>query len=260
MFFFLDGHDEEFASAPMYWLRCQKGLFYETMRLLRHGKLGGRVHVVISIRDLVLSSVLRSEHAPRYIGDPHIRVLAWDYSSAKFLLEHKVQSLRPEYWLGSVQPQDLGQWCGLDTITNSYGVVEDSSRYVLRHTQMVPRDVVLFGNHFSAVVQHASAEGRDALDPSELKKVVSDLAFFSAMTQLEMVANHLKSDDMPLHVSRMGLTELYTSNVELQRSFVEDLLREIARSEKLRLSPLELGVFQRDSSDRFYGSDVCSIL
>jgi hypothetical protein len=35
IFFYIDAVDEEFSSAPMYWLRCQKGLFFETMRMLR---------------------------------------------------------------------------------------------------------------------------------------------------------------------------------------------------------------------------------
>ncbi len=41
----------------MYWRRCQKGLFYQTMRLLRDHRLGGRLHLVICIREIVMSSV-----------------------------------------------------------------------------------------------------------------------------------------------------------------------------------------------------------
>ena len=66
----------------MYWLKCQEGLFYQVMRMLRDHKLGGRLHVVICIRDIVMSSVYRSEHAPRYYNEPHIRVLNWDRDRA----------------------------------------------------------------------------------------------------------------------------------------------------------------------------------
>jgi hypothetical protein len=31
----------------MYWLKCQEGLFYQVMRLLRDHKLGGRLHIVV---------------------------------------------------------------------------------------------------------------------------------------------------------------------------------------------------------------------
>src|SRR5215211_9251050 len=51
VFFYLDAVDEECSHAPMYWLRCQKGLFYQVMRFLRDPRLGGRLHIVISIRD-----------------------------------------------------------------------------------------------------------------------------------------------------------------------------------------------------------------
>ena len=78
VYFYLDAVDEEFSHAPMYWLKCQEGLFYQVMRLLRDHKLGGRLHVVICIRDIVMSSVYLSEHAPRYYNEPHIRVLTWD--------------------------------------------------------------------------------------------------------------------------------------------------------------------------------------
>src|ERR1700749_2486760 len=79
----------------MYWLKCQEGLFYQVMRLLRDHKLGGRLHVVICIRDIVMSSVYRSEHAPRYYNEPHIRILSWDRGSLLYLLEQKLRRLPP---------------------------------------------------------------------------------------------------------------------------------------------------------------------
>src|SRR5690349_3652956 len=41
VYFYLDAVDEEFSHAPMYWLKCQEGLFYQVMRLLRDHRLGG---------------------------------------------------------------------------------------------------------------------------------------------------------------------------------------------------------------------------
>ena len=85
VYFYLDALDEEFSHAPMYWLKCQEGLFYQVMRLLRDPRLGGRLHIVVCIRDIVMSSVYRSEHAPRYYNEPHIRVLTWDRGSLLYL-------------------------------------------------------------------------------------------------------------------------------------------------------------------------------
>src|SRR5271165_6730438 len=95
IYFYLDALDEEFSHAPMYWLKCQEGLFYQVMRMLRDHRLGGRLHIVVCIRDIVMSSVYRSEHAPRYYNEPHIRVLTWDRSSLLYLLQKKLQRLPP---------------------------------------------------------------------------------------------------------------------------------------------------------------------
>jgi hypothetical protein len=72
MYLYIDAVDDHFERAPMYWLKCQKGLFLEVMEMVdREG--WDRLHVVISIRDLVLSSVLRvstrgGTRAPRRSG------------------------------------------------------------------------------------------------------------------------------------------------------------------------------------------------
>ena len=141
IYFYLDAIDEEFSHAPMYWLKCQEGLFYQVMRLLRDHKLGGRLHVVVCIRDIVMSSVYRSEHAPRYYNEPHIRVLTWDRSSLLYLLEQKLRRLPASLlmqrstsghptihdWLGV-----NGSWPG----PNGDASIED---YLLSHTRLIPR-------------------------------------------------------------------------------------------------------------------------
>ena len=105
IFFYLDAVDEEFSHAPMYWLLCQKGLFYQVMRFLRDPRLGGRLHIVISIRDIVMSSVYRSEHAPRYQDEPHIRVLGWTRKSIEYLLPRSSSgSTRRSSWAPTTVP------------------------------------------------------------------------------------------------------------------------------------------------------------
>src|SRR4051794_11037006 len=92
MYLYIHPGDDHFERAPMYWPKCQKGLFLQVMEMVdREG--WDRLHVVISIRDLVLSSVLRGEHAGRYAGSPSIRVLSWDYRTIRYFLEHKIDRL-----------------------------------------------------------------------------------------------------------------------------------------------------------------------
>lgn len=40
MFLFIAAPDEEFERAPMYWLRCQLGLFYQVMRFPARSRAG----------------------------------------------------------------------------------------------------------------------------------------------------------------------------------------------------------------------------
>jgi hypothetical protein len=140
IFFYLDAVDEEFSHAPMYWLRCQKGLFYQVMRFLRDPRLGGRLHLVISIRDIVMSSVYRSEHAPRYHDEPHIRVLSWSRESIEYLLVEKLRRLDPSY---SMAPGSFAHpveaWLGTPVVHNqARGVHERVTDYLLRHTRLIP--------------------------------------------------------------------------------------------------------------------------
>ena len=92
IYLFIDAVDEHFQRAPMYWLKCQKGLLLQVMSMVQ-GELGSRLHVVIGIRDLVLSSVLRGEQASRYRSSPHIRVLEWGHTSVQYFLREKIQRL-----------------------------------------------------------------------------------------------------------------------------------------------------------------------
>ena len=119
VFFYLDAVDEEFSHAPMYWLRCQKGLFYQVMRFLRDPRLGGRLHIVISIRDIVMSSVYRSEHAPRYHDEPHIRVLSWSRESIEYLLLEKLRRLDPSFFMAAgSHANPVEAWLGTPVVHN----------------------------------------------------------------------------------------------------------------------------------------------
>ena len=150
VFFYLDGVDEEFSSAPLYWLQCQKGLFYEVMALLRDTRLGGKLHIVVSIRDIVFSSILRSEHAPRYIGEPHIRLLNWTDESLYFFLERKLEALGDEYFAsGPPDVRSCETWLGCRSLDGEPDR-ENVADYLLRHTRLIPRDVVSLGNALCA--------------------------------------------------------------------------------------------------------------
>jgi hypothetical protein len=213
IYFYLDAVDEEFSHAPMYWLKCQEGLFYQVMRLLRDHRLGGRLHIVVCIRDIVMSSVYRSEHAPRYYNEPHIRVLTWDRASLLYLLQQKLKRLpksmlmrRPgegvptiRDWLGT-----NGNWPAPD----GSGTIED---YLLSNTRLIPRDIISLGNELSEEILRQKRVGHEGLSPDVLNGVIARCAKRFGDSQLAQCANQISSDLMPGNAALHSYSEYFTS-------------------------------------------------
>jgi hypothetical protein len=225
IYFYLDAVDEEFSHAPMYWLKCQEGLFYQVMRLLRDQKLGGRLHVVVCIRDIVMSSVYRSEHAPRYYNEPHIRVLNWDRDSLLYLMGQKLRRLPPSLLMrrasnGSPTIRDWlgvnGDWPGPD----EDGTIED---YLLSHTRLIPRDIISLGNELNEEVLRQKQAGSDGLPAAALQEVVQRCAKRFGDSQLAQCANQISSDLMPENAALQDYSELFTSTQAYISGVQEDV-------------------------------------
>lgn len=227
VFFYIDAVDEEFSSAPMYWLRCQRGLFDQTMRLLRDPRFGGRLHLVACIRDIVLSSIYRDEHAPRYHGEPHIRVLSWGGGTIRVLLRHKLHKLSRHHLLRPDEPDLIVRWLGLEQIPNvRRGVTERTLDYLLRHTRLIPRDIVSLGNALCLETLRHGARGSSALQPEVLRRVVSKAAQRFGASQLAQCANQITADMMPREAAVHGYSDSYTSSHEYAET-VQRQLRDI---------------------------------
>ena len=225
VYFYLDAIDEEFSHAPMYWLRCQEGLFYQVMRLLRDHKLGGRLHVVVCIRDIVMSSVYRSEHAPRYYNEPHIRVLNWDRSSLLYLLGQKLQRLPPSLLMrrASTGPPTIRDWLGVNGQwpgPDGAGTLEE---YLLGHTRLIPRDIISLGNELSEEVLRQKQAGRDGMAPEVIQAVVQRCAKRFGDSQLAQCANQISSDLMPQGAALHDYSELFTSTQAYISGVQEDV-------------------------------------
>ena len=225
IYFYLDAIDEEFSHAPMYWLKCQEGLFYQVMRLLRDHKLGGRLHVVVCIRDIVMSSVYRSEHAPRYYNEPHIRVLTWDRSSLLYLLEQKLRRLPVSLLMRRTTsgPPTIHDWLGVNGNwpgPNGDATIED---YLLSHTRLIPRDIISLGNDLSEEVLRQKQAGRDGMSAAALQGVVQRCAKRFGDSQLAQCANQISSDLMPKNAALQDYSELFTSTQAYISGIQEDV-------------------------------------
>jgi hypothetical protein len=263
IYFYLDALDEEFSHAPMYWLKCQEGLFYQVMRLLRDHRLGGRLHVVVCIRDIVMSSVYRSEHAPRYYNEPHIRVLNWDRGSLLYLLGQKLQRLPPSLLMrrAATGPPTIGDWLGVDGDwpgPDGDGTIED---YLLSHTRMIPRDIITLGNELSEEVLRQKQAGRGGLPPEALAAVVQRCAKRFGDSQLAQCANQISSDLMPKNAALHNYSELFTSTQAYISGVQEDVRSFVRMIGVDRFSRADLVALQEVADLHFEkATDLASVL
>ena len=263
VYLYLDAVDEEFGHAPMYWLKCQEGLFYQVMRMLRNPKIGGRLHVVVCIRDIVMSSVFRTEHAPRYYNEPHIRVLNWNRESLLYLLRHKLERLPPALVMRRPAdgPPSIRDWLGVNGEWPSVDNIETIEDYLLSHTRMIPRDIISLGNELSEEVVRHKQDGLDAVPAEAIRAAVARCAKRFGDSQLAQCANQVSSDQMPGNAGQFDYSETYTSSREYVQD-VRDQLRDLVGTVRFdRFTQTELGVLQ-DLASQEYGiaTDLASVL
>ena len=263
IYFYLDAVDEEFGHAPMYWLKCQEGLFYQVMRLLRDHRLGGRLHVVVCIRDIVMSSVYRSEHAPRYYNEPHIRVLTWDRGSLLYLLQQKLRRLPPSLLMRrpATGPPTIRDWLGVNGQwpgPEGDGTIED---YLLGHTRLIPRDIISLGNELSEEVLRQKQAGHEGLPPAALQAVVQRCAKRFGDSQLAQCANQISSDLMPKDAALHDYSELFTSTQAYISGVQEDLRSFVRMIGVDRFSRADLEALQEVADLHFQqATDLASVL
>jgi Protein kinase domain len=263
IYFYLDALDEEFSHAPMYWLKCQEGLFYQVMRLLRDHRLGGRLHVVVCIRDIVMSSVYRSEHAPRYYNEPHIRVLNWDRGTLLYLLGQKLQRLPPSLLMrrAASGPPTIHDWLGVNGSwpgPDGDGTIED---YLLSHTRLIPRDIISLGNDLSEEVMRQKQAGHEGLPPAVLAGVVQRCAKRFGDSQLAQCANQISSDLMPKNAALHNYSELFTSTQAYISGVQEDVRSFVRMIGVDRFSRADLVALQEVADLHFEkATDLASVL
>ena len=235
----IDCVDDQSAHAPAYWARCQRGLFYETMRLLRSPNLGGRLLVMIAVRDVVYHQVFRSEH------------------SARELLDAKTRQIAPS--LLDPPPRSFADWLGFETITNSYGLTESVYDYALRHCQMLPRDIVGLGNIIGDKMESARQERRP-MSQADFRSVVSDLAMLSGRVQIGVAANQVVADEIPAVAATHDFIESYTAVDEYREDRMGQIIAIIKACDNLRFKLNKFAALQQAGQEAFDAPDLASVL
>jgi hypothetical protein len=263
VFFYLDAVDDNLNRAPFYWLRCQEGLFLQVMQLLRDAKLGSRLHVVICVRDLVLASIYRTDHGPRYHNEPHVRVLDWSKDAIEFLLRQKIERLPTEYLMAPSMPRGGAEaWLGCAWVYNeARGVTEDVVEYLIRHTRLIPRDIISVGNDLCRAVLQQKELGGAELPGETLRRVVARASRRFGNSQLAQCASQIAADMMPRNAAEKGFSDFYTSNQEYAESLLEQL-KDVLRAVGVdRFSPSDLEEMEKISAEVFeHSTNVPSVL
>jgi hypothetical protein len=224
LFLYVDAIDDNFRWAPTQWMRCQRGLYYAILDLLREGEGANRLHVVIALRDIVLGSTRASEHTPRYLERTHINILDWNRKSISEFLAHKVRRL-PDAFFEDPRTKTVASWLSVAEITNGRPnpSLEPIDSYLIRHTRMVPRDIVVMGNRLCRYVlsqrtQHAEISEED------LRREVARASREFASSQLAQCANQVMSDTMPETAVDHDFTHVYLEPNEYQMTEAVDTI------------------------------------
>jgi hypothetical protein len=247
MCFYLDALDERFEVAPHQWLLCQLGLFRFVMSSRSFQHFGSRLHVVITLRDIVFSAALESEHSSRYMHNPSVRRLNWDTDAIEYFLNRKIERLAPEYLSGPPEAPPIEHWLGLTTITSrARDHVERIEDYLLRHTRLLPRDIIVLGNDLCSQLDTRLDEGQSGLSESDVREVVHRAARRSGQEQLRVVANHVAATLTPRGTERGGDLNTYVNSdgrpaVDPQRELTTQLadLLKVLRTDRFGASALE---------------------
>jgi hypothetical protein len=261
--FYMDAVDQEFEKAPMYWLKCQVGLFDATMSLLRDSIFGGRLLIFVAIRNLVLTSVMRSTHATRFLSERHIRTLTWNKKSILYLLQRKIEMLPDDFFLkDSANGKNIQSWLGR---TNFYNIArkttEPMEQYLLRHTRFLPRDVIVLGNALcEAVRKYKNDPNGEQLD-TLIREAVSDRSRYFGNEQLRICCKQIVSDQMPPGAGRDGYSGAFTGVEAYARDILDELKETIQIIGKDRFSLSEMKSARREAKKKFgEETDAFSVL
>jgi hypothetical protein len=243
---YVDAIDDDFEDAPQIWLHCQGGLFKTAFEsVYRDDRLSNRIHLVIAVRDISYSGIVQSEHGSRYVTDYKIQHLQWDAISVRTFLHKKIQRLpssRAAIPSADVANEPFMYWLGFESVSNKRrNIVERASDYIIRHTRMLPRDIVIMGNAICDRMEQRTRE-KKLLNDNPLRQRVAD------------VSKRLASEAMRLCITELIMSADYMSEVILQNwasdmkgaEALEFLKERLSDSVKLFFSTIGKEVFSKD--------------
>jgi hypothetical protein len=236
--YFLDAVEDESAAAPLYWLSCQKGLVMQVLGFTKNELLAENLQIFVGIRDRTWAALRRTGRASTLEQHPNVRVLRWDAPLvARFLVE-KIRELPSELRFGDVD-NDLNDatdwttsWLGREQVRNeARGIDEGVVTYLLRHTRLIPRDIVTMGNFLAREVISARARGDRCVEHDRIRIAVANAARLSGSEELRSYAAEIRAAQLTVEAAEGRHTNNGTV-LDPTETILEDLQTLLKRSER----------------------------
>ncbi|MFI4934867.1 MAG: hypothetical protein ACHP7N_09640 [Caulobacterales bacterium] len=240
VFAFIDALDDNYSEAPAESTDAQLGLVTWILRKIVDPNVSNRLHVVVTVRDVIYAALLDTDNGQRYNDRQHIRCLDWDERSSRYYLEQKIGKLPVEYRAGRNSSKVvIERWLGFSTMTNPRraDAVEDVGDYILRHTRFLPREINEIGNNISRSIGANDSVKRDA-DPADIRRTVATVARSFARTVIREVSLHLAALDKVDAQDPRGAD--YAGQIsEAVHAFIRAVGKEVFDPARLRLADSE---------------------
>jgi hypothetical protein len=191
-----------------------------------------------------------------------IRLLAWDETALTYLLNDKLARL-PQSFVArrSDGPRTVGDWLGVDSVPADDGTEEPIVEYLLRHTRLIPRDLISLGNALSEEILRQRNRGEVSLRPDVVRHVVRRCAKRFGDSQLAQCGNQVSSDMTPEHAAAQNYSHVYTSLQSYIAGVTEDIRALVNLIGRSRFSRRDLDAMRTTADDRFQGrTDLPSVL
>jgi hypothetical protein len=192
--FFLDSGEEDSAHAPRYWLWCQLGLVRSVLHFAQNDRLADKLRIYVAIRDQTWAELRRAGRPLMFEQHPSVRQLRWGPRSAAHFLAEKIRQLPDDYLLAPRRGDDpeslVSAWLGTGTVSRCRGssATEPVTVYLLRHTRLIPRDVVSIGNLLTLEVLAARRRGDAEVPERCIQSAVAESTRLSANEELQACA------------------------------------------------------------------------
>jgi hypothetical protein len=182
-----------------------------------------------------MSSICESEHHTRYINEEHVKLLNWQYNTIQYFFDNKIANLKECYFIKDCNEKNISNWLGVEQIHNNYRNIDEPIEvYILRHTRLLPRDIVIIGNSLSEI-KRLKSDSPNFDVCNLIRDKVSECARVFGNELLQICANQINNNEMPKDASNRGYSEVYTSIKEYKEStsqLIKNILLDI-NSDKL---------------------------